>query len=173
MSGQDALVFLLQTLKEVAKDYKDIKKWAGLEFEKLQNELGLLEAHLKDAANMSKKDHTLQEKEKQVRKLVYEVEDIIDTCLADKAAAKKRNIIQKIPGMMSTTMEEKVRDLRVNKVAPALKLLEPPPPDPKSGNAEAAEGSSRGLVKLPSTGLLKQVRTLLLNLSHVIFLLNL
>lgn len=104
--------------------FKNLKGRAKAELQNLTNELRRLQAYLNDADVMYKKTNVFKENEKQIRKLVYEVEDTIEICLTKKAAsAKSKNVLRKMKTSMSCEMELKVRYLRKGSVANALILI--------------------------------------------------
>ncbi|XP_047952313.1 putative late blight resistance protein homolog R1A-10 [Salvia hispanica] len=126
--GEPALAFLLELVKEVVKEYKDVISGAEIEFEHLENDLkelkGLLNKVAKDYSN-SNDDGPLKVLERQIRNLVYEVEDTIDTCLTKateaKAKSKARRISKpKFMGSSGFSLAKEVILLRDKKVKPLL-----------------------------------------------------
>lgn len=126
--GEPALAFLLELVKEVVKEYRDVISGAENEFEHLNNDLkelkGLLNKVAKDYSN-SNDDGPFKVLERQIRDLVYEVEDTIDTCLtkATEAKAKAKNKRIPKPRFMSSSgfnLAKEVISLRDNKVKPLL-----------------------------------------------------
>lgn len=112
--------FLLQTLKETVTEYINLKAGAAPEFQKLNDELRLLEAFLKDSAKRSEKKEVSREMERQIRELVYDVEDTIETCLARKAAARSSNFISRNVKKLSINMAQQVKSLRLERVKPIV-----------------------------------------------------
>ncbi|XP_057787905.1 putative late blight resistance protein homolog R1A-10 [Salvia miltiorrhiza] len=127
--AEAAVSFLLEQVKEVVTEYKDLISGAENEFNQLNKELGLLKAFLKDAAKATKQEHLFREMEKQVREVVYEVEDTIDTCLtkaievrAKEAKTKKSPFsLSRQRGSGSTksvSLLREVKSIREGKVLP-------------------------------------------------------
>ncbi|KAL1534716.1 putative late blight resistance protein R1A-10 [Salvia divinorum] len=122
--GEPALAVLLELVKEVVKEYKDVISGAENEFEQLNNELKQLKAFLnEEAKKYSKEDGLFKELERQIRDVVYEIEDTIDTCLtkAIEAKAKSKTKNFRKPKFLSSTgfsLAKEVISLRVNKVKP-------------------------------------------------------
>lgn len=123
MSGEVALTFLLQTLKEVLTEYKNLKAGARHELEQLENELGLLESFLMDSAKKSEKTEYFRKKESQIRELVYEVEDTIEIHLTKKAAAEAKTLSRFLQ-IFRTATETRVKSLRQLKVRPMIVDIE-------------------------------------------------
>ncbi|KAL0327026.1 UNVERIFIED_CONTAM: putative disease resistance RPP13-like protein 3 [Sesamum angustifolium] len=90
-----AVEFLLENLKQLllynANLILDIK--GQVEF--LYNDLSLFKAFLKDSTEKRRTHETLKELVKQIRNVVYEAEDAIDTFVAHKAVHKARKHIEK------------------------------------------------------------------------------
>lgn len=123
--AEAALSFLLEELKEVLKWYKDLLSGAENEFQQLNDDLSYLKAFLRDAGNKSKKDEVYKEMERQIREVVYAVEDKIETCLIKAAEAKEKKSIRR--RLTSTParvrLAEEVKSLREDKVIPVLKKV--------------------------------------------------
>lgn len=125
MSGEAAaLTFLLQKVTEVLIDYKDVKTGAGYEFGQLRDEFLLLKAFLKDSAKKSNKEDVFREKERQIRELVYDEEDTIDTCLTRTAVAKNKSAIGRFLEKFSNDLAQEVKFLRQRKVRPVVDVIE-------------------------------------------------
>ncbi|KAL7149326.1 hypothetical protein ABFS83_05G032200 [Erythranthe nasuta] len=90
-----AVEFLLENLKQLllynAKLITDIKD----QVEFLYNDLTLFKAFLKDSTDKRSKHETLKELVKQIRNVVYEAEDAIDSFVAQAAAHKARKPLSK------------------------------------------------------------------------------
>lgn len=117
MSGDGALTFLLEKLTKALKDYVNLKAGARYELEQLQNELRILQASLKDSADVLEKTAVFKEIENQIREIVYDIEDTIDTYLTTKALGQ-------LSARFSSQMEEEVKFLReklVTKTADMIK----------------------------------------------------
>lgn len=113
MSGEaEYLIFLLETLREEWRDYRNLKAGARREFEQLKSGLREIEAFLRDAADMPNKNQLFKERESEIRKLVYDVEDTIEICLTKMAAAKTKSWFKQFWGNIGTEMEQKVKSLR-------------------------------------------------------------
>lgn len=141
----EAVKFLLQALKETVTDYIDLKSGYGQELQKLNDELRLLEAFLEDSATRYEKKQVLfKEMERQIRELVYDVEDIIQICHTRKAAAKAKNFINRNVEKLSTNNEQQVKSLRQKRVKPLVdKITE------DFGKIQIPDGSSS---QIPAPG---------------------
>ncbi|XP_051144790.1 putative late blight resistance protein homolog R1A-10 [Andrographis paniculata] len=91
-----AVEFLLENLKQLllynASLILDIKD----QVEFLYNDLCLFKAFLKDSTEKRRSNQILKELVKQIRDVVYEAEDAIDTFVATKAHHKARKVIEKM-----------------------------------------------------------------------------
>lgn len=153
--AEAALSFLLQELKDVVKWYKDLLAGAENEFQQLNDDLNFLKAFLRKAANVPEKDEVYKEMERQIREVVYVVEDTIDACLtkaAEAEAKKKKNPIRRVTSASTTIrLADDVKSLREKKVNPVLQKVrtdfatlgsalaastnaDQPPPKPKKVN---------------------------------------
>ncbi|KAL2544906.1 putative late blight resistance protein-like protein R1B-13 [Forsythia ovata] len=90
-----AVEFLLENLKQLllynANLIFDVK--GQVEF--LYNDLSLFKAFLKDSTEKRNKNETLKELVKQIRDVVYEAEDTVDTFVAQAAVHKSRSSIER------------------------------------------------------------------------------
>lgn len=157
------MTFLLEQLKEVVKEHKDLVSGAENELKQLNNDLGLLKAFLKDAVKATKHEHLFKEMEKQIREVVYEVEDTIDTCLtkaiATKAAKPKKSLSSKLRvGSTSLNLAKEVKTIRQQQVLPMYN-------DAKTKFSTMQIGDGSGGVDDPRT-ILKRV---IIRRSHPIF----
>ncbi|KAH6803274.1 hypothetical protein C2S51_034720 [Perilla frutescens var. frutescens] len=118
--AETALTFLLDELKETLKWYKDLLSGSENEFQQLKDDLNLLKAFLRDAGNKSNKEEVFKEMERQIREVVYDVEDTIDTCLTAAAAAKGKNTIRRHLSSNKVSLAKDVKSLREDKVKPVL-----------------------------------------------------
>ncbi|XP_057787903.1 putative late blight resistance protein homolog R1A-10 [Salvia miltiorrhiza] len=116
--AEAAVTFLLEQLKEVVVGYADLITGAEREFDQLNHDLDLLKAFLKEMAEKKKKDKMLKLLERRIRKVVYEVEDTIDTCLTKAIEAKARNSLRRRIGIKSVSLAKEVRAVRDEKVVP-------------------------------------------------------
>ncbi|KAH6794738.1 hypothetical protein C2S52_005215 [Perilla frutescens var. hirtella] len=122
--AEAAVTFLLEQVTEVVKGHKDLISGAENEFNQLNNELGYLKAFLKDAATKSKQEHLFKELERNIRDVVYEVEDTIDTCLTKAIEAKAKAKTSRKPNFMNSkrfSLAKEVKSIREEKVQPILK----------------------------------------------------
>lgn len=123
MSGSVLLTFLLQTVKEVYLEHKNLKDNAQHELRLLSNELRVLLSLLNEAATKPEKSDLFKVKEMEMRKLVYEVEDALEICSAKTVAAKTKNFFSRICGNFSTEMEKEVKFLREKRVGPTIQEM--------------------------------------------------
>lgn len=117
MSAEAALTFLLQNVKDLLASNKGFIAGAETELKLLQDELDNLRHFLQESAQIHKEEDQFNELQLQIRDVVYDVEDVIDTCLT-KVAVKTRNPFRKL-SMKTTTHDDlavKVKELRENKV---------------------------------------------------------
>ncbi|KAK6153262.1 hypothetical protein DH2020_012901 [Rehmannia glutinosa] len=127
-----AVEFLLEKVSQVLVWYVDLIAGAENDLYQLNNELGLLKSFLQDAATKPKKENLFREIERQIRDVVYDAEDTIDTCLTQAAKAKaKAKTKSKIKNFLSRHAEKadislplQVRSLRADKMAPVLEKIE-------------------------------------------------
>ncbi|XP_042007130.1 putative late blight resistance protein homolog R1A-10 [Salvia splendens] len=125
--AEAAVSFLLEHALEVVKEYKDVISGAENEFKQLNNELKQLKGFLnEEAKKYSKEDGLFKELERQIRNVVYEIEDTIDTCLTKATEAKARTRSKKMLARLKPTsstsfnLAQEVISLRLNKVKPLL-----------------------------------------------------
>ncbi|KAI3454409.1 hypothetical protein Pfo_011072 [Paulownia fortunei] len=113
-----AVTFLLENVSQLLKSYVDLISGAENELEQLKNELGLLKAFLQEAAKKQKKEDLFREMERQIREVVYDAEDTIDSCLTQAAAAKGKNILRRGLNPKRVSLAKEVKSLREDKVKP-------------------------------------------------------
>lgn len=117
-----AVGFLLEQVKGVMKGYADLISGAAKEFESLKDDVETLKATLKDIASKPSDEHRAILMQKQLREVVYEVEDTIDSWLTQAAAFKangfKRRFVWLCPNHIS--LANQVKSLRRNEV---MKML--------------------------------------------------
>lgn len=123
MYGDGALTFVLQKVTQALTDKVNVKAGAGYELYQLQNELRLMKCFLKDSSE-SEKTEVFIERERQIREIVYEVEDTIDTYLTNKAVAKTKNFFSRLSTNFDTQMEQQVKSLREKDVRPIMVMIE-------------------------------------------------
>nr|AGX27500.1 NBS-LRR class resistance protein Fy2-Ry2 [Sesamum indicum] len=90
-----AVEFLLENLKQLLLYNANLILDIKVQVEFLYNDLSLFKAFLKDSTEKRSKHETLKELVKQIRDVVYEAEDAIDTFVAHAAVHKARKHIEK------------------------------------------------------------------------------
>lgn len=114
--AETALQFLLEELKETLKWYKDLLSGSENEFQQLNDDLKFMKAFLRDAGDRPKKDEIFKEIERQIREVVYDVEDAVDKCLTAAAAGKGKSTIRRKFSSSKVSLAEEVKSLREGKV---------------------------------------------------------
>ncbi|GFP92957.1 putative late blight resistance protein homolog r1a-6 [Phtheirospermum japonicum] len=129
----DAVVeFLLNKLTEVGQWYADLITGAENDLHQLRNELGQCRSFLADAENKLKKEELFREIERQIREVVYDAEDTIDTCLTEasreKAKAQEKpkfmKFMRKTAQKANISLPSQVRSLREDKMKPVLESID-------------------------------------------------
>ncbi|KAK6148286.1 hypothetical protein DH2020_019198 [Rehmannia glutinosa] len=125
-----AVSFLLENVSQLLMipSYADRILGSEDELQKLKNELDLLKGFLQDAATKAKKENEFREMESQIKEVVYEVEDTIDTCLTnlysvvarDKSSLRRRDLNPKAPVM---SLAQELRSLREHKLKPIIEKV--------------------------------------------------
>lgn len=105
------MTFLLEKMTETAFYYGNLIGSAKDELKLLQKELETLRSHLLNLSHKIRKDAVQEDLEKNVRELVYEVEDAIDTCLTEAAASKNKITWDSMIGKR-ISLAERVKKLR-------------------------------------------------------------
>ncbi|GER51175.1 NBS-LRR type resistance protein [Striga asiatica] len=127
-----AVEFLLTKVTEVLTWYTDLITGAENDLQQLNNELGMCKSFLLDAARRPKKEEFFREIERQIREVVYDADDTIDSCLTQanraKARAKsKSNKLskwgKKVVDKVDISLPLQVKALRTDKVAPVLEKM--------------------------------------------------
>ncbi|KAI3454407.1 hypothetical protein Pfo_011070 [Paulownia fortunei] len=113
-----AVTFLLKNVSQLLISYADLISGAEDELQHLKNELDLLKAFLRAAANKPKKEESFREMERQIKEVVYDVEDTIDSCLTQAAASKGKNILRRGLNPKRVSLAKEVKSLREDKVKP-------------------------------------------------------
>lgn len=121
-----AATFLLETVVQILRYYGNLLGKAKSELEGLQVDLNLLKAFLNEAALNPKKQESLREMEKQIRMVVYDVEDTVDSCILHATGHKpfinfKRiNLAKQVRGARTkvTEMLDKSRNQFINMPPP-------------------------------------------------------
>lgn len=85
-----AVEFLLENLKQLLLHHVDLIKDAKNQLEKLEYDLRLFKAFLKDSTKKRRKDEKLRELVRQIQSVVYEAEDVIDSVVTQAAEAKSK-----------------------------------------------------------------------------------
>ncbi|EPS62669.1 hypothetical protein M569_12120, partial [Genlisea aurea] len=99
-----AVSFLLENVKQLIIHMFDLISGASWELEQLQNDLQSMKSFLEDNASKKAKSKNFKEWEKQIREVVYRVEDVIDECVSN--AVSKKSWTRKID------LAESVKSLR-------------------------------------------------------------
>lgn len=86
-----AVEFLLENLKQLLLYHVDLIKDAKYQLEKLENDLRLFKAFLKDSRKKRRKDEKLRELVRQIQSVVYEAEDVIDSIVTQAAEGKSKS----------------------------------------------------------------------------------
>ncbi|KAH6763418.1 hypothetical protein C2S52_020851 [Perilla frutescens var. hirtella] len=119
-----AVGFLLENLKQLLIHHSNLIKGAKDQVEKLENDLRLFKAFLKDAPKQWRHDANLRQLVRRIRDVVYEAEDVIDAYVTQAAEARNRNYfvralkgppkITAIAGKVKTVLS-KIDDLHSDK----------------------------------------------------------
>lgn len=116
------MTFLLESVTQLLKSYVDLIAGDKNELEQLKNQLGLLKSFLVEASRKEKKEETFRELERQIRDVVYDAEDTLDTYVTEAAAAaanKKKTIFSRpVRGSKRVNLAKQVKALREDKVNP-------------------------------------------------------
>ncbi|KAK6148289.1 hypothetical protein DH2020_019201 [Rehmannia glutinosa] len=110
-----AVNFLLENLSHLLKSNVNFISGADqVELRQLQNDVGLLlEAFLREAAN---KKAAKEEMERQIKEVVYDIEDTIDSCLT---ATKGKSLLRYF-NLNHASLAKEVRFLREDKLKPLV-----------------------------------------------------
>lgn len=103
------VTFLLEKVTEVIHYYSDLVMSADKELKDLEQDLDSLKSCLEESAQKKHKRPRLKQLEKEMRDLVYEVEDTLDICLTDADAAASA---------AATASKSKRNRFRIGKLAP-------------------------------------------------------
>ncbi|KAL8547705.1 hypothetical protein ACS0TY_007142 [Phlomoides rotata] len=115
MADHAAVTFLLEQVTEVIRGYADLISSADKEFKKLKEDVEELKGILKDTSSTSTEGKSVRLIKNQIRDVVYEVEDAIDTWLTESKA--KHRLMRGAAGL---TFARKVKTLRVGQVKEML-----------------------------------------------------
>ncbi|KAK6153972.1 hypothetical protein DH2020_013611 [Rehmannia glutinosa] len=88
-----AVEFLLENLKQLLLHHAHLIRGATDQVEKLENDLRLFKAFLKDSTKKRRKDERLLELVRRIRCVVYEAEDIIDAFVTQAAESKSKGYV--------------------------------------------------------------------------------
>lgn len=112
--------FLLESVAGVLIHQTNLISGAESELRELQKDINQLKDFLRDAEKKPKEDAKLKDLERQIREVIYEVEDTIDACLSQAALAKTKSFIRRIRSRRRTELPKEVNSLRENVVKPIL-----------------------------------------------------
>ncbi|XP_047943772.1 putative disease resistance RPP13-like protein 3 isoform X2 [Salvia hispanica] len=90
-----AVEFLLENLKQLLVHHVYLIKDVKSDLEKLENDLRLFKAFLKDSLKRRRKDAVLRELGRQIQSVVNEAEDVIDSFVTHAADNRNKNFISK------------------------------------------------------------------------------
>ncbi|KAL3642285.1 hypothetical protein CASFOL_013100 [Castilleja foliolosa] len=90
-----AVEFLLENLQQLLLYHAHLISDAKNQVMRLEKDLRLFKAFLKDSTKKRRKDNSLRELVAQIRDVVYEAEDVIDAFVTQAAEAKSRNYFQR------------------------------------------------------------------------------
>ncbi|KAL8056579.1 hypothetical protein ABFX02_04G127800 [Erythranthe guttata] len=116
--AEAAITFLLENLQKLLSDHVHLISGAEGELKQLQNELDLMKAFLVQSANRREKGELFRQFEIQIRDVVHEAEDTLDTCLVEAAAGMKRNFLSRNLNPKGASLAKKVKTLRETEVKP-------------------------------------------------------
>ncbi|KAL3655151.1 hypothetical protein CASFOL_000937 [Castilleja foliolosa] len=124
--------FLLNKLVEVGQWYGHLIADAENDLSQLTNELGQCRSFLADAENRVKKEELFREIERQIRQVVYDAEDTIDTCLTEAAREKAKSedkpkfmrFARKTAKKANISLPLQVQSIRVDKMKPVLDSID-------------------------------------------------
>ncbi|GFP88433.1 putative late blight resistance protein homolog r1a-6 [Phtheirospermum japonicum] len=86
-----AVEFLLDNLQQLLLYHAHLISGAKIQVERLEKDLRLFKAFLKDSTKKRRKDNSLRELVAQIRDVVYEAEDVIDAFVTQAAEVKSKN----------------------------------------------------------------------------------
>lgn len=107
--AEPAVSFLLENVSQLLEYHGSLISGADSELRQLTIDLDLLKAYLRDWAMKPKEEEALEKFKRQLKEVVYELEDTIDSYLTYEAAPKNINF-----------MAERVKDLRIRHMKPLL-----------------------------------------------------
>lgn len=119
MAADAAVAFLLEKVTGIIVGYADLISGAGKEFKQLQDDVKLLKTNI----NKLSKDPSVKEIQNQVRDVIYEVEDTIDSWLTQAAALKSKGKVKRLTKWLSPnhiSLASQVKTLRQDRVKEML-----------------------------------------------------
>ncbi|KAI3463667.1 hypothetical protein Pfo_020330 [Paulownia fortunei] len=116
--AEAAVTFLLENVQKLLLDQVNLISGAESELKQLENELDLMKAFLVESANKREKGELFRKFERQIREVVYQAEDILDSCLIQAAAEKSRGILHRNLNPKRLGLAKQVKSLREDKVKP-------------------------------------------------------
>lgn len=143
MADVAAVTFLLEQVTGVIKGYADLISGADKEFKNLKKDVEELKAILKDTANKSRDDNASRLIKSEIREVVYDVEDAIDSWLTEsKGKSKAGRLIKKY------NFADHVKKLRDDKLKSLLENAKKMKSDLASlGTSKEEEAQERRMVK--------------------------
>ncbi|KAH6772021.1 hypothetical protein C2S51_010425 [Perilla frutescens var. frutescens] len=115
-----AVTILLEEVEEVFKWHKNLISGSESEFGVLKYDLHMLKAFLRDTRNKLEEGEVFRKMEGQIREMVYDVEDTIETFLAAETAAKSRILL----GRRRLSLAKEIKFLREDKVRPIIDAVQ-------------------------------------------------
>lgn len=117
--AEPAVSFLLENVSQLLEYHGSLISGAEYELRQLTMDLDLLKAYLRDWAMKPKEEEALGNFKRQLKEVVYELEDTIDSYLTYEAAPKNINFSLQRLGEIHL-MAERVKDLRIRHMEPLL-----------------------------------------------------
>ncbi|KAL0318595.1 UNVERIFIED_CONTAM: putative late blight resistance proteinR1B-8 [Sesamum angustifolium] len=104
-----AVEFLLDNLQQLLIHHAHLISDAKNQVEKLESDLRLFKAFLRDSTKKRRKDDSLRELVRQIRDVVYEAEDIIDALVTQSAESKSKSYFSEAfdtPGKLHSIIKD-------------------------------------------------------------------
>ncbi|KAL0441086.1 UNVERIFIED_CONTAM: putative late blight resistance proteinR1B-16 [Sesamum radiatum] len=104
-----AVEFLLDNLQQLLIHHAHLISDAKNQVEKLESDLRLFKAFLRDSTKKRRKDDSLRELVRQIRDVVYEAEDIIDALVTQAAESKSKSYFSEAfdtPGKLHSIIKD-------------------------------------------------------------------
>lgn len=117
--AEPAVSFLLENVSQLLEYHASLVSGAEYELRQLTIDLDLLKAYLRDWAMKPKEGEPLGNLKRQLKEIVYELEDTIDSYLTYEAAPKNINFSLHRLGEIHM-MVGRVKDLRIRHMKPLL-----------------------------------------------------